>query len=328
MGKIVDFSHHQGNVNWSQASKELDLAIIRVQYGSNTIDRKYKEYAAECKKRGIPFGHYAYCQFVSVNDAIKEAEDFHKRADKSALFLVADVEEQTTKTKAEMAPATQAFIDTLKKKGWKVGLYSGHHTYAPLGMQKVKADFVWIPRYGNNKPAYPCDLWQHTETGRLAGVSGNVDLNTLTGSKPLSYFTGGSIAQSGKEVTLIDWMKSKGMDSSYKNREKLAAEYGINGYEGTAKQNLELFALLKAGKPKEDVVMQKEFDALKEELAELKKEVSKKQDKPLAGDVPDPTHAKNWEKATELKVVNGERPHEPLTREQFATIYIETLNKK
>ena len=195
MGKIADFSHHQGNVDWSKASKELDLAIIRVQYGSTTIDREYKKYVAECKKYNVPFGHYAYCLFVSKKDAIVEAEDFHKRADKDALFLVADVEQQTTKTAKEMAPATQAFIDTLKAKGWKVGLYSGHHTYEPLGMSKVKADFVWIPRYGTTKPAFDCDLWQYTETGKMAGVPGNIDLNRLTGSKPLSYFTGGKVAK-------------------------------------------------------------------------------------------------------------------------------------
>lgn len=195
MGKIADFSHHQGNVDWSKASKELDLAIIRVQYGSTTIDREYKKYVAECKKYNVPFGHYAYCLFVSAKDAIVEAEDFHKRADKDALFLVADVEQQTTKTAKEMAPATQAFIDTLKAKGWKVGLYSGHHTYEPLGMSKVKADFVWIPRYGTTKPAFDCDLWQYTETGKMAGVPGNIDLNRLTGSKPLSYFTGGKVAK-------------------------------------------------------------------------------------------------------------------------------------
>ena len=202
MDKIADFSHHQGNVDWKKASSELDLAIIRVQYGSNVIDREYKEYVEGCKKHGIPFGHYAYCLFVSVKDAIQEAEDFHKRADKDALFLVADVEEQTTKHAADMAPATQAFIDTLKKKGWKVGLYSGHHTYKPLGMQKVKADFVWIPRYGNKKPDYLCDLWQYTETGRLAGVTGNMDLNKLTGSKSLDFFLGGQavIQQSSNPV--------------------------------------------------------------------------------------------------------------------------------
>jgi GH25 family lysozyme M1 (1,4-beta-N-acetylmuramidase) len=139
-------------------------------------------YREERAEQFIVFLHHECTKDKLLNELMS--------ADKAALFLVADVEEQTT----DMAPATQAFIDTLKAKGWKGDLYSGHDTYKPLDMDKVKADFVWIPRYGSNKPACPCDLWQYTETGRL--VSSNVDLNKLTGSKLLSYFTGGSLMYS------------------------------------------------------------------------------------------------------------------------------------
>src|SRR5699024_7245056 len=94
-----------------------------------------------------------------------------------------------------LALATHAFLVTLIAKGWKVGLYSVHHTAELLGMSKVIADFVGIPRYGTTKRAFDCDLWQYTETGKMAGVPGNIDLNRLTGSKPLSYFTGGKVAK-------------------------------------------------------------------------------------------------------------------------------------
>jgi GH25 family lysozyme M1 (1,4-beta-N-acetylmuramidase) len=195
-GKIVDFSHHQGNVDFKAAKADgLELAIIRVQYGSTTIDRKYKEYVTSCKANGIPFGHYAYARFVSVADAIQEAKDFVFRADKAAKFLVVDVEELTT-SKDQIVAATQAFIDYCKGQGFKVGLYTGHHFYKPYNMDQVKADFLWIPRYGSDngqptvKPDYPCDLWQFTQKGKIAGVAGYVDLNQLNGSKPLSYFIG------------------------------------------------------------------------------------------------------------------------------------------
>lgn len=90
----------------------------------------------------------------------------------------------------DMRAGTQAFIDELRRLGaQKVGLYVGHHMYAPFGMANVKSDFVWIPRYGGNKPAYPCDIWQYTETGNVPGI-GKCDLNQLIGSKPLSWFTG------------------------------------------------------------------------------------------------------------------------------------------
>ncbi|HDX9672690.1 TPA: N-acetylmuramoyl-L-alanine amidase [Bacillus cereus] len=191
MKKIADLSHHNNSINWAAASKELDLAIIRVQYGSRTIDKRYKEYVQGCKDYGVPFGHYAYGCYVSVQDAIVEANDFMARADKEAKFLVLDVEDDTLAScgAANLAKASQAFIDTCRTAGWKVGLYVSHHMYTSYGLNTVNADFLWIPRYGN-KPAYSCDLWQYTETGSLAGVTGNVDLNYLNGEKSLEWFTG------------------------------------------------------------------------------------------------------------------------------------------
>ncbi len=48
---------------------------------------------------------------------------------------------------------------------------------------------------------------------------------------------------------LVDWMKSQKMDSSFNNRKKLAGQYGISNYKGTASQNNQLLSKLKSGKP-------------------------------------------------------------------------------
>ncbi|ACK91733.1 endolysin [Bacillus cereus AH820] len=186
MGHIVDISKWNGNINWSVAKQHIDFIIARVQDGSNYVDPLYKGYVQAMKQHGIPFGNYAFCRFVSIADAKKEAQDFWSRGDKSATVWVADVE---VKTMDDMRAGTQAFIDELRRLGAKkVGLYVGHHMYAPFGMANVKSDFVWIPRYGGNKPAYPCDIWQYTETGNVPGI-GKCDLNSLIGSKSLSWFT-------------------------------------------------------------------------------------------------------------------------------------------
>lgn len=186
MGYIVDMSKWNGSPDWDTAAKHLDFVIARVQDGSNYVDPVYKSYVSAMKARNIPFGNYAFCRFVSINDAKKEAQDFWNRGDKSATVWVADVE---VKTMDDMRVGTQAFIDELRRLGAKkVGLYVGHHMYAPFGMANVKCDFVWIPRYGGNKPAYPCDIWQYIETGNVPGI-GKCDLNSLIGSKSLSWFT-------------------------------------------------------------------------------------------------------------------------------------------
>ncbi|MDA1777445.1 GH25 family lysozyme [Bacillus cereus group sp. BY9-3LC] len=185
MGYIVDISKWNGNINWNVATPQLDFVIARVQDGSNYVDPLYKGYVQSMKQHNVPFGNYAFCRFVSISDAKKEAQDFWSRGDKSATVWVADVE---VKTMDDMRAGTQAFIDELRRLGAKkVGLYVGHHMYEPFGMANVKSDFVWIPRYGGNKPAYPCDLWQYTETGNVAGI-GKCDLNKLIGNKDLSWF--------------------------------------------------------------------------------------------------------------------------------------------
>ncbi|MCP1180549.1 MULTISPECIES: GH25 family lysozyme [Bacillus] len=192
MGQIVDISKWNGDINWPVAKQYLDFVIARVQDGSNYVDPLYKGYVQSMKQYNIPFGNYAFCRFVSIADAKKEAQDFWNRGDKNATVWVADVE---VKTMDDMRAGTQAFIDELYRLGAKkVGLYVGHHMYAPFGMANVNCDFVWIPRYGGNKPAYPCDIWQYTETGNVPGI-GKCDLNSLIGNKSLSWFTGAAQKQ-------------------------------------------------------------------------------------------------------------------------------------
>lgn len=234
MGKIIDLSHHQGTIDFAKASKEIDLAIIRVQYGSSSIDKKYKEYVAGCKKYNIPFGHYAYARFKTISDAIQEANDFISRADKDAKFLVVDVEEMTLTNPSDIVPATQAFIDTCKRKGFKIGLYTGHSFYKQYKMDKVKSDFLWIPRYSSSdngnvhsvKPDMECDLWQYTQCGKVSGIKGSVDLNVLNGLLALDWFKNNKVTEasipkkqvnkgSGRVMNLTD-SQWKEIASSYK----------------------------------------------------------------------------------------------------------------
>ncbi|QQO40904.1 lysin, L-alanyl-D-glutamate peptidase [Bacillus phage 015DV002] len=61
-----------------------------------------------------------------------------------------------------------------------------------------------------------------------------------------------------KTNSIVEYLNSIGVDSSFANREKLAKQYGIKGYKGTAGQNLELLEKMrkgsapKASKPKGD----------------------------------------------------------------------------
>lgn len=45
---------------------------------------------------------------------------------------------------------------------------------------------------------YPCDIWQYTETGNVAGI-GKCDLNKLIGNKSLAWFTNQTVEQTKEQ---------------------------------------------------------------------------------------------------------------------------------
>lgn len=196
MGKISDISKWQPNVNYKELATECDLSILRVQDGSNVIDKIYTKHATGCEKNDIPYGVYAFCRFTSVADAKVEARDFYKQSlvdGHRPLFFVADVE---VKSMANMRAGTKAFIKELRDLGAKkVGIYIAHHLHDSFNLDYDDADFKWIPRYAADgksviKPRFECDLHQYTDRGKIAGINGGVDLNILTGSKALKWFIG------------------------------------------------------------------------------------------------------------------------------------------
>lgn len=222
MGReVIDISKWNDNINWDVLAPQLGLAICRVQYGSNLKDRLYDSFVRELEARGVPHAAYAYGCFVSVADAIVEADDFMKRVSPNAKFLVLDTEDDTLKScgPTNIAAASQAFIDRCKSKGWMVGFYVSHHMYEKYGLNKVKADFLWIPRYGGPEPKYKCDIWQYAdgETGGWMNGVGKVDRNKLMGDKTLEwYISGGKTNQIAPPPVNNDNVTSLGGDYSGK----------------------------------------------------------------------------------------------------------------
>lgn len=220
MALILDISHHQipSRMNYDQLAKQVDLVIIRTQYGSRTLDRHYKRHHREFQKRGIPTAAYAWVRGVSVKDMEVEATDFYNRTKQfNPTFWFLDVEEQSM---SDMRKGTSAYLKKLRSLGAeKVGIYVGHHLYKKFNLNLNEADAVWIPHYGknngkpNSKPSYPCDIHQYTDKGRLKGYGGYLDLNRIISDKPLSYFTDGSVSK--KKSKPKKQSKSKATTTTY-----------------------------------------------------------------------------------------------------------------
>ena len=66
--------------------------------------------------------------------------------------------------------------------------------------------------------------------------------------------------------SIVDYLNSQGKDSSFSARKKLANQYGIKNYKGTAKQNIDLLNKLKSGNPAKQPRPKKTINQMAQEV--------------------------------------------------------------
>ena len=194
---IIDISEWQEpkNINYDVLAKNVSGVIVRVQYGSNYIDKHYKTHINEFKKRGVPIAVYAWVRGSSYSDMEVEANDFYQRAKEfKPSFWWLDIEEQSM---SDMRGGCEKYRQKLKSLGAeKVGCYIANHLYQAFNIDVAKFDGLWVPTYGRNNGLYEgsnptstnnYDIHQYTSNGRLQGYNGVLDLNRIV-KKSFEYF--------------------------------------------------------------------------------------------------------------------------------------------
>lgn len=207
---IADVSRHQYEINWALFAPTLDLVFIKATGDlNNGVDPYFERNARAAVEHGVPMHVFHYMRATTIQQAEEQAVFFWKTAQPyNPLGWVVDVEHEAL-TGGNVVRVTQAFIDRLRALGAeKIGLYTGHNAFRDYGLSAVRADWLWIARYGENTGQIPpaqyhpvaCDLWQYTSQAVMPGVTKNtVDLSTIWGDKPLEYFTG----RSGDTMTVM-----------------------------------------------------------------------------------------------------------------------------
>ena len=271
----IDVSDNQGYIDWKKVKAAgVEYAILRSTRGSGEPDKQLASNIKGCQDNGIPMEFYKYSYAMSNSEAKKEAlrvvevlQGYGIMPSKDTVIW-ADIE--YNKQLALGKKAVWEIYDNLKEihinSGYGCGLYMGKYAYENQFDGSLIHDDLWLARYyagdkvmqfgtipsDTYKPAVAAGSnsvlngWQFTSSGRVSGISGNVDMNiryTACGSvtvEPQYYDT--------PEFTLIDCLNKIGVDSSYNNRKKIAVVNGITNYSGTAVQNRGMLALLNAGR--------------------------------------------------------------------------------
>ncbi|PAD85003.1 hypothetical protein CHH57_01445 [Niallia circulans] len=154
------------------------------------------------------------------------------------------------KYKKAEALAIKFIAQLLHERNWGVDKVRTHKSWTEIGVKKGYSTYV------KNCPHRVLDAGRWNEVlkaieNELKALKGGNKTDEKVIEAPKEEVKSEVIKTPSKPSTslgLVDWMKSKGMDSSYNNRTKLAKEYGIAKYSGTASQNEKLLDLLQAGK--------------------------------------------------------------------------------
>ena len=244
--KGIDVSYHNGTIDWKRVKQsEVEYAIIRCGYGTNDKnqdDKKWEENVKGCIDNNIPYGVYLYSYADTVEKASSEADHAIRllQGKKLKYPVYYDLEEDKLRdkiSKQTIADIAQTFCDKLSAKGYTVGIYANKDWFTNyLTDSRFNNWTKWVAQYNtvcNYKGKY--DMWQCSSTGRVPGISGNVDLNYSYSPFENSY-GGGNTNNGGTTNKYSDglneiegelyYFKNNRIDTSYSG----LAQYGNEWY--------------------------------------------------------------------------------------------------
>lgn len=207
---VIDVSGWQGDIDWAKAKADgVEGAIIRLGYGEgNNADKKAQRNISECKRLGIPFGiyWYSYADTPALakeegTDVVAKLKQFGVNPSDLAYPVYYDLEKWTWE--GHQPPTdpnvynniVNNWYSALQSAGYKnLGVYSyTSYLQGPLKHVDIYAKTTWVAQYGARMgfDSFPTNSrgWQYTSTGKVDGISGNVDMNAF-GNK--AYVNGGS----------------------------------------------------------------------------------------------------------------------------------------
>lgn len=270
--KGIDVSYHNGTIDWKRVKQsEVEYAIIRCGYGTNDKnqdDKKWEENVKGCIDNNIPYGVYLYSYADTVEKASSEADHAIRllQGKKFKYPVYYDLEEDKLRdkiSKQTIADIAQTFCDKLSAKGYTVGIYANKDWFTNyLTDSRFNNWTKWVAQYNtvcNYKGKY--DMWQCSSTGRVPGISGNVDLNYSYSPFENSY-GGGNTNNGGTTNKYSDglneiegelyYFKNNRIDTSYSGLAQYGNEwyYIENGkvnwnYTGLAQRGIEWFYIEK-----------------------------------------------------------------------------------
>ena len=200
MLKGIDVSSHQGEINWQEVKNQIGFAIIRLGYGDNVEsqdDRYFLKNVKGCIDNNIPFGVYIYSYATnlggnaSIQSEIEHTKKQLSKISKKPFCVYIDMEDDSTIKlgKTLLTDFALEFCKQITNAGYKAGVYANQNWFQNYLNPSTIASYgysIWCAKYSSSKPNISSnyDIWQYADNGRIAGISGPVDLNYMLNVLP------------------------------------------------------------------------------------------------------------------------------------------------
>lgn len=176
----IDVSRWQGEVDWQQAAAD-DVSFVMLGTRSRgETDPYFHQNIRGAAEAGISVGVYIYSLAVTPQMAEEEAEFvLNLIKDYPVSYPVAfDMEDdvQAALSPEQLAEIADAFCSRIAQAGYYPIIYANEYWLNNVLDMSLMDYPVWVARYGT-RPSYSGVLWQASNTGRVAGIDGNVDIN-------------------------------------------------------------------------------------------------------------------------------------------------------
>lgn len=193
--KGIDVSSYQGAINWQQVAADgVEYAIIRLGirgYGSEgrlVLDEYFIRNIEGATAAGVEVGVYFFTQALTPEEAREEADFVIEALSPYNLqcTVVLDVEDVNASsartnvlTMEQWTDNCIAFFDRIEEAGYRPMIYGNLKTFMlMLDLTRIERYPKWFAAY---TPyfyyPYAFDIWQYTDSAKVAGITGNVDMN-------------------------------------------------------------------------------------------------------------------------------------------------------
>lgn len=211
--KCIDVSVWQGNIDWAKVKASgITCAVLRAGFGreASQIDKKFEQNYKNAKAAGLKVGAYWYSYAEDLADAKREAtaclEVIKGKTFELPVFYDMEESFQTKLGKSTLTQMATAFMQSLLKGGFRVGVYANLNWFNNYLDYKFLYGtyYIWLAQY-HTEAQLACDMWQYSSSGSINGISGNVDMNIIYNTEILNIL--GDVNGDGKvnvkDATLI-----------------------------------------------------------------------------------------------------------------------------